>query len=372
MDASKLANVIVDLNFPSNTTEVTDLLQTLVDSIRNNDSVQITSIEAKLERVLSDSVVNNYSPSNYNILEHIGGVDYFGNLAETNIKKILSENTYDVQKTIEKLEKYIANRAEFLTVIDIAKTTLKKINIKPHYNDDSTFEIGLLMPDKPAFNKIVNLTKELNKWDKVIKTFKELTEGETEDTEINFLSNGSLQFFIDNSPEVAICISVIVERISKLYKNLIEIKEAREKLKKLGVTTGDTKSIEKQEKDIFNKEIDKISTDLVRDFAQKNIESGRLNELKIAVKGNVIYIAKCIDNGLIIEITPPEADEDAVVKEVKSDEENAKKLYYEKVLNQIEVVRKSMSIVKEIGTTAVNITKYLSNPEDVDQEDLTQ
>jgi hypothetical protein len=297
-------------------------------------------------------------------MEEIDVLSYYGNYALAEINSILTSSNYDIQKTIKELESFKEERDKIVLIIENTRLNLDALKIDPHYHKNTTFEVGILIPKELTDNKIVLLTKELNKWDKVLKTFRELAEGETEDTEISFVSNGSLQFFIDNSPQVAMCLAMVLERVAKLYKNIIEIREAREKLKTLGISPVESKFIEKQEKDQFNKEIEKISTDLVKQFAIKNIETGRLNELKIAVKGHVTYICKCVDSGITIEITPPEVNETALKEESEKNgrTDDDHKAIHSKTKQQIDIALKSMELIKSLGKTGLDIMKYLNNP----------
>lgn len=363
MDASKLLNILLDLTSDSEKT-ITETLNTLTNNISANQSKEIESNLKILKEEFSEAILNEYNPSNFKIIESIGASDYFGLTGFQKLEDILNKNSFDIQKTVTDLQIFIQKRTEFVTLINATSENLKKLNIIPHFHNDNTFEVGLLMPKELTKNKIINLTKELNHWDKVFKTLKELTSGSTDDTEINFVNNGSLEFFIDNGPQIAACLAVALERIVKLYKNIVEIRSAKEKLKELGISTGEQKSIEKQEKEIFNKGIDTIASDIVKEFATKQLESGRVNELKIAVKGHITYIAKCIDNGMIIEINSPEISEPEEPKETATDEKKseAKKIKenYDKTLKQIDIVQKSMETIKTIGKTGVDIVKYLT------------
>ena len=372
MDASKLKNILADLTADSDKT-IVDALNNLINNISANQTTEISTNFEKLKSHFSESVVNGYSPSNLEIFKSIDAVDYFGNTGLNKIESILKENSFNVQKTVTDLQAYVKKRTDFLTLVKNTNTSLEKLNISSHFHNDGTFEIGILMPTELTERKIKNVTKELNHWDKVFKTLKELTGEDPDDTEINFVNNGSLQFFIDNSPQIGACLAVAVERVVKLYKNIVEIRAAKEKLKELGVSSGEQKVIEKQEKELFNKEIEKISLDIVKEFAVKNIDQGRINEIKIAMKGHVTYIAKCIDNGMTIEINPPEIDEPDELEETATAEEKAEnkklKSTYDKTLKQIEIVQKSMDTVKTIGKTGVDIVKFLTDGEVNDSEE---
>ena len=111
----------------------------------------------------------------------------------------------------------------------------------------------------------------------------------------------------------------------------------------------------------------RIMVDIVKEFAAKNIDQGRLNEIKIAMKGHVTYVAKCIDNGMTIEITPPEIAEPEILRkeETPENKNEIKKVKdgYEKTLKQIELVQKSMDTVKTIGNTGIDIVKLISDGE---------
>jgi len=371
MDASKLRNILADLTIDSNK-NIIDTLDTLVSNISSNQQSEIVANFDKIKSHFTESVVNKYSPSNLQIVESIGATEYFGLSALKKINTILTENSYNIQKTNSDLQEYLKARNDFLDLVKTTNDNLGKLNINPHYYIDDTFEVGILMPTNLTGNKITSVTKELNRWDKVFKTLKELTGETPGDTEINFVNNGSLQFFIDNTAQIGACLAVAVERVVKLYKNIVEIRIAKEKLKELGVSSGEQKTIEKQEKEIFNKEIDKIALDLVKEFASKSNDSGRINELKIAMKGHVAYIAKCIDNGITIEIIPPEIKKPDELEETANAEEkneNKKlKATYEKALKQIEIVQKSMDTIKTVGKTGVDIVKLLIDP-DTDNSD---
>jgi hypothetical protein len=373
MDASKLLNIILDLTSDTEKS-INDTLNTLINNINSNQPNEISINLSKLKEYFDESISNEYNPSNLKIINSIGASDYFGSKGIQKLEEILNKNSYNVQKTVDDLQKYLQERTEFLTLIDTTSENLQKLKIQAHFHNDNTFEIGLLMPIELTENKISNLTKELNHWDKVFKTLNEITTGSVEDTKINFINNGSLEFYIDNIPQIAACLAITVERVIKLYKNIVEIRIAKENLKELGISTGEQKTIDKQEKEIFNKGIEAIVSDIVKEFAIKQIDSGRVNELKIAMKGHINYIAKCVDNGMVIEINPPEISEPIEAKETdtedKKNETKKIKDNYDKTLKQIKIVQKSMDTIKTLGKTGIDIVKYITEGEEPDGADL--
>jgi hypothetical protein len=375
MDASKLRNILIDLQ-PSEVDEINLKLTGLSSSLNSSIPSKISESIAEIKQLFDDDIINDYVPSNIKILKKIDALKFFGNTGFNTIEAILNENLYNISLTVDGLNKYISERKEFLELIKLTSDSLKKLNVEAHYSNIS-FEVGILMPKEVTYNKITTITKELNKWDKVIRTIKELDGQLVEDTEINFLNNGSLEFFIQSATEVAVCLSFIIDRVIKIYAKIVEIRNAKNKLKELGgLLPSEQKTIEKQEKEILNKEFDKIVQDLIKNYASKEIEKGRLNELKVAVKGHVIYIAKSIDNGMIIEINPPELAVPVESKETdsqeKKDEELKLKNNYDKTLKQINIVQEAMGSMKLIGNTGLELMKYLTEGEETKSSDADE
>ena len=372
MEASKLLNVISDLVIESKDNEIGTLFSNLISHISTNQESLIIEAEKSLKEVMERSLVNSYSPSNIEILTKIGGLSYFGSSGLSHIRSILTSNGYNVAKTITDLQEYNKQRQAFLDVLVAAKESLTILNIETYYHDENIYEIGLLLPAEVTDNKIIHVSRELVKWDKIIKTLKELFGEEIDDTQISLVSNGSLQFFIDNSPAIGTCLAIIIDRILKVYKNLILIRQSRDQLKELGISAIEQKAIERHEKDYLNKEIDKISLEIVKEFASKAIESGRMNELKISVRGHIAYIAKSINSGITIEITPPEYKEPEILQqeETKDNKAEQKKVRteYEKILRQVEIVNKSMETFREIGKIGSDVMKYLDSSDESKDE----
>lgn len=372
MEATKLHNVIYDGIEEETALKLTAKINLLITQIQQNQAPQIDKTFKELEKLLIESVFNSYSPSNFKILEEIKGSIFFGEKALNRIKEILESNAYNTSKIIADLQLYVKERNEFMTTIIQLKANFDKLEILPHFSTDE-YELGLLLPSNDNYDNVKVLTKELNKWDKTIKAYRELVGEGVEDTKVTLVNNGSLEFFTENPEQVALCISFTLERLFKLYKNILEIREAWNKLKNTGLPKSQEKGIIKHEKDIYTKEIDSIVADVIKKFADKKIDDGRLNELKVSIKGHTSYMAKCIDNGLVIEITPPEISEPSILKEAET-EENKKertkaKSDFNSKLKQADNVKKGLQAGKEIFGLGKEIFKMITNGETDDSSD---
>lgn len=372
MDASKLFNVISDLNRNS-PNEVSDKIQEFINAVPSGNLEQLDAIKHELAQLIKPSIVNNYSASNLKILTHIGGIDFYGNNVLHKIETILNIPYYNVNSLIAELNKFLAERNKFVSNISGASSNLYALNIDAHYFTENIYEVGILMPENVTHNKISYITKSLNRWDRIFRDFKELVGEDIEDTRIDFVSNGSLQFFIEHTPAVATCLAITIERILKLYKNILDIRIAKNQLKSLGVKTAEIINIEKSEKEQLENGLNKISNELVKNYANENIEKGRLNEIKNSLNGQIRYIAKTIDQGIIIEIIPPELEAPKADDESDDDGNTVDRktalIEYNKSKKQVEIIQKLLDVIKEIGALSGDFQKYLSSPEEDNPND---
>jgi|GEM_PF-1589933 len=373
MEATKLHTVLIDITNEEASFGFDKAITDLISQIQANQSEGITNAMSFLEENLSLSIFNKYPISNYKILAEINGTTFVGKLALEKLKNILNQNAFNIAKIIAELQEFQKKRNEFITTVGELESSFEKLHIGAHFYDDDTYEIGILFPERENENKITHITKELTKWDNLCKSFQELVGVDVSGTEITLVNNGSLEFFSTNTAHVAVCISFAIERVCTLYKRILEIRETREKLKTLGVPKSEEEAVKKHEKEIYSKEIDAITTDLLKQFAAKKIEEGRLNELKVAVKGHLNYIAKTVDKGLVIEIIPPEIDEPEILsieetEDNKKEKKQTEKEYREK-LEKIEMVKKSTELAKEIALTGKEVFKFLASGESEEEEE---
>lgn len=364
MEASKLHNIIYDAIAEENNLKFSSLVNDLIEKIELNKVNEVENLIKKAESSLSDSVFNTYSVSNKNILKEINGFDFFGEPAVLKVKEILERSSYKTPGIVTNLRDYLNTRNEFLKHIRQVRAAFPELNIPIHYNDEE-YELGLLLPSNSNYEKIKELNRELTRWDKAIKSYRELVGLGTEDTKITLVSNGSLEFFTENPEHVALCISFTLERLFKLYKRILDVREAWKTIRNSGIPKSQEKTIKKHEKDIYEKEIDSIVRDVVKRFASNKIDSGRLNELKISIKGHTNYFARCIDDGLIIEITPPEISEPDILKEEETKENkkerNKAKSDYDKQLETVKSVREGLRASADIYALGKEVFKMISS-----------
>lgn len=372
MEVTKLYNVVFELVEENDNFKINALITNLINSISQNQTAQIEGHLNELNKAFELSKVNLYSISSAIIFKEISGEEYFGESAKKVILEILNSTPFNNVLTVQKLQEYNKKRTDFVTRITQLVTIFESLDFSAHFYEDDTYEIGLIFPENVTENKIKNITSNLHKWDQVFKTLKEITGEEVEDTKISLVNNGSLEFFFENAPQIALCLSIALERLATLYKRVLEIRTARLKLAELGAPKTESNAIQEHERKLIEKEIKEIVEQIFKEYAVK-LESGRKNELKNALTSNIKFIAKSIDSGIAVEITPPEVYEPDIVNEPeteenKKDKENAKKTYKEK-LAKVELAKKRTELAKEIFNTGKEVFKYLTMGEENGEND---
>ena len=372
MEAEKLMNVLEDIINENTNTNIQDEINILINSIQQNQSKDVDSSLGNIKEFFTNSTFNEYSLSNYKILEYIKGDKYYGNSGWDNFNEILNKTPYDNNQTIANLQKYVKDRNEFIVIVTPIRDNFEKLKIDPHFYSDNIFEMGLLIPEKVSENKIKFLIKHLSKWDRLIKTAKELTGQGVIDTKLTMINKGSLELFSELTPEIAMYFSIILEKLVALYLKFKDIREASDTISKLGGPK-QQKEIQKFEKENINKTVDSISQELIKKFADKKIESERLNEITVAVKGDIMYVAKALDDGLFIEINPPEISEPDIITKEETEENKLERTKAKKTFDQqleyIKTVQKVLKTTKSIIGTSKNVFKTLTTGESEESEE---
>lgn len=374
MEVRKLLNILIDIENDESFNNLEKSLNELKTFIHQNNELKIEEVFKTITSDTNNSTLNSYSLTDKKILKEIGGYKYFGIQLQTEIELILKENTFKPAVLSKKLNTFNEQRSLFISTTENIRKNLEILKIEPHYLDKN-FELGLILPSKEKYKTIKTISRELNKWDKAIKSYSELTGQDIQDTKITLLNNGSLEFFTEseNLQTVALCISVTLERLAKLYKNILDIKTSTLKLKEAGIPKGQIEQINNHQKDIYHSELDKISSDIIKDFAVKSIDPNRLNELKISIKGHTEYIAKCVDNGLIIEINPPEVSSPPEVEESDTDAIKKEKLdnksKFDKLSDNINLIKKGTEATKDIFNIGKDVYNLISTVNEEDNED---
>lgn len=373
MEVTKLHNLTYDIGHYDDSEELRKELAKLLATFNQLKSspahkqyqANYQSAKESVIASLGDSSITDLTPSYQKILDKIGGKKYVGNEfleAIQSTLKIEDFNTADVSANLKKL---IDERNQFFDSIKQLNTSFKQLNIGYHYWTTNKLELGILVPKKITDNhEIPDVTKHLNRWNRILKDVNEIIGQGSDDIKITFQDIGSLHYFFD-CPEVTVtAIVTCIERLSALYKKILEIRKLRSELKKYDFPKKEQKSIEKHESTTIEKEINSITEGLFKEQAKKRFEGGRRNELKNALKLHLKWIAKQMDDGEIVEVNPPKL---AKPEKAENESESAHKKKISAINKQqkkIDLLVSKVNIANDVVKGGEQIFKFLKSGEE--------
>lgn len=343
MNVFKLLNVLKDISIEDKAFNTKEKLDQLHSFITQNNIEESDKKKNEIYSFLENSVTNNYTESNLEIIRILKGENFLGKSSKNYIENIFSSENY---KLLSRLAEYSKDRENFINKVNALIAGLENFGFEPHFSNKE-YEIGLLLPEE--FNNLEKSYKALETWDKFLKVISEIA-GEERSNEISILSNGTLEFFILKTGIIASALDLILNKLADLYLKLQKIQKNKKELKFL-----DNKNIEKElqnaEKEIYNKFLEDVLNKVLLIYKG---EAGRGNELKIELENNLKKVLRLTEAGAKIEIITPEIEEPE-----QPDSEEAKTPEFEKIKEEYNYKIKEK---QKIQSTNVELVKLKVNP----------
>ena len=304
---------------------------------------------SKLFDALSDSWSNFESPTRIKAYDDIKISSKIGQGLRDRIEKIISDNNITPASALKGLSELVNEIEKFNSAIVRVINDFKFLNLEREDIEPGKYEIGISFPLKIIKSNLEGVSKEMNELDKVFKTFKEIAEDDTSSIKIRTISTTDMQVFLDSAPVVAMLIATSIERIVALYKNILEIKKIKNELakkvpKKLIIP------LEEYETQQIKTEITKMGENLVDEFYKKE-DTGRKNELKIALGRDLRYLTEKIELGVIFDVRAGEPEEPAPSE---GEEETPK---YEKAQKEYLKEKKYIEQINLKGRSVIELQK---------------
>ena len=208
--------------------EITKNLQSVIQQQNQQQSQQnlansLKGIYSSLESTPSD----NFSPAWRQILEEIGGKDLFGGQLKAMIEGIFQRNAITPAVALDQLNKIQNDLQSFKTSLEQMIAAFNLFNIGDEKLDPGQCEIGMLIPRTAVDNRLPEFAEELKELSFILNALSEVATGKKDDLPIKTISSTDLMVYLDALPTYAACVTVAVERTVALYKNFLEIKEAK-------------------------------------------------------------------------------------------------------------------------------------------------
>lgn len=358
MDTGILLRLIDNLIDDENDFKINGNLNNLKTGLTQSKSNQANAGKLIADNInaIKENATNGYysrfTRSYFKTLEEIGGLDFFGENLMSKIDEIFTKEQYSIDNQIKEITQLHKDRIAFIKKITETKTNLDFLNQKPHYHTDEVYEIGIIIPDKDNLHYADSLENSIHNWNLIIKGLSELTGNGTEDIKIERVDNGCIELIIEQVFNVAASLGDILKELVSTYLIIEKVRNHIKGLKKEGVPQKDLKPIEDSQAEKLEKEVDKLTDKIIKDYKVKNLEKGRENELRTQLKNGIKYIAKSMEKGVELEIIPPYAETDEeVIEDTDNKEVKDKKIENNK---NKERIKENIDAIKNVGVALKN------------------
>lgn len=293
--------------------EAVNALQQLVRQPNQpNHQQQLSNTLQELYGKLEDSPVDDFSPAWRDVLNELGVTKELGIELKNEIKSIIESNEMTPQIALEKITHIQSDINQTQTNLNGIVQGLSYFNVGEDTLEEDNCEVGVVIPRKYVHNNLKDFGKELIELEKTLIVFSELATGERSNLSIRTISSSELSVFLDFLPITGASIAVAVERVTALYKNMLEIKILRAKLAEQNVPTEKLTGIEEYAESSVAPRIDEIADELIEEYGG-HLDESRKNELRIELRHSLKKIANRVDRGFNFElrVAPIEQTEEA-------------------------------------------------------------
>jgi flavin-binding protein dodecin len=348
VNAERLHAVVNAIEDEMSAVKMVGLLQQLRDSLQQlgsepgQPSHQQSASDARtqLNEVLSTAPSNEWAASDHEALEELGVDDLVGQPLLDQIEEILSRNDMTPSAAATELDPIVQRVEQLQSAVTNLRNGLSFFAIGAEELAPGEFEIGFVIPRRAVKEDVELLGKEFIKLQQILGPFMELADSR-EAVRVRSISSSSFAAFLDSAPAVALMVASTVERLIAAYKNVLDIRISRQKLKEAGASDKTLKAAAADAEAAMGKEIGKVVTEMMRQA--KHVEPGRKHELKMALKVSLNLLANRIDRGYSIDVRvgelPAAPDEDDAEARPESKEDRQKREVVEQVRRKQESLR---------------------------------
>lgn len=330
MNAERLHAIAAALRADLTNSSVSSHLQQLVSALQNQVNQpsqptyqqQVSQYYETLQTALVNAASNKFSPTWIQVLDEIGASNLLGVSLYKRIEEIFSRNQITPSVALQELQAISTKVQALGAALDQLLDALKQLDIGAEDLPPGECEVGILVPRTFVDNRLDKFSEELGELNKIFGVFSEVATGGRHGFEIRAISSSDLSIFLDAAPVVGACVSVAIERIIALYKQLLEIRKLQGELAKQGLEKESLKGIENHANTVMDKGIEKLVNVLLTEFHHID-DNGRKNELSIELKYTLKKIANRVDRGFNIEVRMTEPEE-VEVEEGSPDDQAAK------------------------------------------------
>lgn len=338
MNAEQLHAICIELNEEIDSNSLLKRLESLVNSLQNSINnpneptyqEEISNIRTKLYTSLEAIETSERPASKRQIIQEIGGSNLLGKALQDRIEESFTQLDVTPSLVHRDINELKGELKDFKDGIEELIAGFNRLDIGAEELDGFIAEVSVLIPRRDNSDDLESFSKDLGKINREFQHFNELVTGSAAPLKVRTISSSDFGVFLEVLPNTA---QVIVSTIAILmlgYEKLLDIRKKRAELIEDEAPEPLIKEMDQWAESLMDKEVEKITADLMEQFKDVGRPDGRVNEVEGHVKLTVKKLAGRIDVGYhfsarIGKIEEPEQTEDA------EDNESAQEEYEEQM-----------------------------------------
>ncbi len=233
-------------------------------------------------------------------LVDLGGELLFAEGLVDELSKIITDNVATPAVARDDIKSMTARRAEILDNFRQVVSIAENRDWESDEYAEHKVELGFTIPRELFRNSLNGLTKELEWINKFLRCISEVEDGSVADVEIGEISTTDPTIFLVTVATVVLAVGRITKWSIGIWKDIEEIRHIRAQTAKL--KSFDEDEIETIFGGKIRKEIEAQVTLKSIEMASKVKESGRRNELEIALGKYLEQFLQRIERGMTVEV----------------------------------------------------------------------
>lgn len=281
-----------------------------------------------LSKALRSMSYNSFSSGMVEDLKQLGIAQYMGNDMAEHITSIFEKNTLTLTVAADEIEQVLSDFKKLFESLKATAETFELLNIPTEGPNPGEVEVSVVLPRALFEDDLKSLGKEFRDLERIFADITELGTGQRPPTKVRSIASSNFSLYLDYAPQAAAFLALAVERVIKLYKNLLDIRRLRSEMADQGVDNkkleGVDSHIEDHMKNGINEIVDEVFTsEKVESSARIEIavtDESRRNELKNSLKITLKGIAARIDRGYRFDVRVGPSTQDDAEGDGESDE----------------------------------------------------
>jgi len=322
MDTERLLDLLTDLEselsqgFEKRVTALITAYTQARDTPAQDHTAVISKARTELLGYLAEAQQNHYPPTRLAMMRRLGADTLFGDLARARIERAILEAHSGPATVVTLLDEFRTELLRFRQAASATRKGLLGMGVELSERPPDECEVGIVIPSAMTGEKLTPLTEQLNRWNKILRTFAELAGEDEREITVKAVASGSVELYVIAACTTASLLVTALEKLADLYKKILEIQTLRKQLKNLNAPVAEPEKIREHEKSLLKGGIDDLVRDLLKQTTAK-LEVTRKNELKTQLTISITQMASFIDAGGSVEVSapPPEDEEDDVESE---------------------------------------------------------